>query len=92
MLILIVIEREKDRVEKEQEVSAPQQVSTLLPIEEMMNKMVMGILNTVDEKLKAISNHGIQDVSSHLQLIRCYLHQRLHQKKMIQVLLGEGTS
>ena len=60
----IVIEIEKDQVEKEQEVSAPQQVSTPLPIEEMMNKMMTGILNTVDEKLKALSDHSIPDVSN----------------------------
>ena len=57
--------REKSRQEEEPEISFPkqQQVSTQLPIEEMMGKMITGILNSVDEKLKSISERSLPCVS-----------------------------
>ena len=62
----IVEGREKNRQEKEQEVSFPkqQQVSTQIPIEEMMGKMMSGILNSVDEKLGSISEKSLLCVSN----------------------------
>ena len=47
--------REKDLAEAEQETSIPTQVSAQPPVEELMNKMMTGILNSVDEKLKSLS-------------------------------------
>ena len=61
----IIENREKDRQEEEPEVSFPkqQQVSTQMPIEEMMGKMMTGILNSVDEKLRSISEKSLSCVS-----------------------------
>ena len=61
----IIENREKDRQEEEPEVSFPkqQQVSTQMPIEEMMGKMMTGILNSVDEKLRSISEKSLPCVS-----------------------------
>ena len=58
--------RENSRQEKEQDVSFPkqQQVSTQMPIEEMMGKMMTGILNSVDEKLRSISKKSLPCVSN----------------------------
>ena len=56
--------REKDQTKIEQEASAPQQVSPQPEIEEMMNKMITGILTTVDEKLKSISDKSFPCVSN----------------------------
>ena len=57
--------RENSRQEEEQDVSFPkqQQVSTQMPIEEMMGKMMTGILNSVDEKLRSISEKSLPCVS-----------------------------
>ena len=49
-------ERDRDQAEREQEASTPQQVSGQPPIEEIMSRMLTGILNTLDEKLKALSD------------------------------------
>ena len=67
--------REKNRQEKEQEVSFPkqQQVSTQMPIEEMMGKMMTGILNSVDEKLRSISEKSLA----------CVLNQSFATNKVI---------
>ena len=61
----IIENREKDRQEEEREVSFPkqQQVSTQMAIEEMMGKMMTGILNSVDEKLRSISEKSLPCVS-----------------------------
>ena len=58
--------RENSREEEEQDVSFPkqQQVSTQMPIEEMMGKMMTGILNSVDEKLRSISEKSLPCVSN----------------------------
>ena len=60
----IVESREKSR-EEEQDVSFPkqQQVNTQMPIEEMMGKVMTGILNSVDEKLRSISEKSLPCVS-----------------------------
>ena len=52
----IVEGREKNRQEEEQEVffSKQSQVGTQMPIEEMMGKMMTGILNSVDEKTSCL--------------------------------------
>ena len=61
----IVGSREKSRQEEEQDVSFPkqQQVNTQMPIEEMMGKMMTGILNSVDGKLRSISEKSLPCVS-----------------------------
>ena len=61
----IVEGREKNRQEEEQEVSFSKQsqVGTLMPIEEMMGKMMTGILNSVDEKIRSISEKSLPCVS-----------------------------
>ena len=48
--------RENSKQEKEQDISFPkqQQVSTQMPIEEMMGRMMTEILNSVDEKLRSM--------------------------------------
>ena len=53
----IVENREKSRQEGEQEVSFPKQQpeNKQMPIEEMIGKMMTGILNSVDEKLRSIT-------------------------------------
>ena len=56
--------REKDRIETEHEISVPMQVSTQTPIEELMSKMMTGILNSVDEKLKSLSDKSLPCVSN----------------------------
>ena len=58
--------RENSRQEEEQDVSFPkqQQVSTQMPIEEMMGKIMNGILNSVDEKLRSISEKSLTCVSN----------------------------
>ena len=57
--------RESSRQEEEQDISFPkqQQVSTQMPIEEMMRKMMTEILNSVDEKLRSISEKSLPCVS-----------------------------
>ena len=60
----IAIDIEKDRAEVEQEASASQQVSAKPPIEEMMSKMMTGILKSVDEKLKALNDRSLPCVSN----------------------------
>ena len=40
------------------------QVSTQMPIQEMMGKMMTGILNSVDEKLRFISKKSLPCVSN----------------------------
>ena len=61
----IVESREKSRQEEEQDVSflKQQQVRTQIPIEEMMGKMMTGILNSVDEKIRSISKKSLPCVS-----------------------------
>ena len=56
--------RDKDKSETEQEASAPVEVSAPPPIEELMSKMVTGILNSVDEKLKSLSDRSLPCVSN----------------------------
>ena len=62
----IVESREKNRQEEEQDVFFPkqQQVRTQMPIEEMMGKMMTGIINSVDEKLRSISEKSLPCVSN----------------------------
>ena len=50
-----------------------QQVSTQMPIEEMMGKMMTGILNSVDEKLRSISEKSLH----------CVLNQSFATSKVI---------
>ena len=52
----IATERDRNQAEREQEASASQQVSAQPSNEEMMSRLLTGILNTVDEKLKALSD------------------------------------
>ena len=61
----IVGSREKSRQEEEQDVSflKQQQLSTPMPIKEMLGKMMTGILNSVDEKLRSISVKSLPCVS-----------------------------
>ena len=61
----IVESRMKSMQEEEQEVSFPtqQEESIQMPIEEMMGKMMTGILNSVDENLRSISEKSLPCVS-----------------------------
>ena len=60
-----IAESRENRQEEEQDISFPkqQQVSTQMPIEEMMGKMMTGILNSVHEKLRSISDKSLPCVS-----------------------------
>ena len=58
--------REQDRQEEEPGIAFPkqQQVSTQMSMEEVMGKMMTGILNSVNEKLKSISERSLPCVSN----------------------------
>ena len=61
----IVGSRVENRQEEEQDVSFPkqEQVNTQMPIKEMIGKMMTGILNSVDEKLRSIREKSLPCVS-----------------------------
>ena len=60
----IVSDREKDQAEVGQGATVSQQVSSELQIEDLMNRMMMGIMMRVDEKLKAICDSNLPRVSN----------------------------
>ena len=60
----IVSDRENDQGETEQGTIAAPQVSAEPQLEEMMNRMMVGIITKVNEKLKSISDKSLPRVSN----------------------------
>ena len=60
----IISDRENDQGETEQGTIAAPQVSAEPQLEEMMNRMMVGIMTKVDEKLKSVSDNSLPRVSN----------------------------